>query len=318
MLILSAQPKVYRPRRPGGAAAAGESEHEPVMVAEVLANLNRSRPAVVVDGTVGGGGHADAILRALPEDTAYLALDADRRALARAKRRLAGYGDRVVFKHASFRDVARVAAPFAGRVTDCLFDLGVSSDQLRAGRGFSFADEDAFDMRFDDAGEGVGAAEVVNTFSASALADVFFEFGEEPRARAIARAVVARRARAPFRGAADFAAVVASVRGVRRGRVHAATRALQALRIFVNDELGALAQGLPQAWSLLAPGGRLLVLAYHSLEDRAVKLFFRERARAGEADVLTPKPVRPTAVEVAANSRSRSAHLRVAARVRYV
>jgi len=294
-------------------APAAASVHRPVMVAEVLAHLERRPGGVVVDATVGGGGHAEAILNALPPDTAYVGLDRDAAALARARARLAPYGARVALHHADFRELARAAAPYARRVTNVLFDLGLSSDQLADGaRGFSFDAEGALDMRFDEGAGGATAAEVVNTFPEKELADLIYELGQEPRARTVARAIAARRRQWPIATAAELAQVVA--RAIPRGKTHAATRTFQALRIYVNDELGALGAALPAAADLLAPGGRLLVIAYHSLEDGTVKRFVRAAAAAGTLETITPKPLRPSRPEVIANPRSRSARLRVAAR----
>ena len=170
-------------------------------------------------------------------------------------------------------------------------------------------------MRFDDDAGALTAADVVNTFAEAKLADIIYEFGEERRARAIARAVVARRKARPFEDAADLGEVVARGAGGRRGRIHPATRTFQALRIFVNDELAALAEALPAAVAIIAPGGRLFVISYHSLEDRIVKRFYREAGEREELKVLTGKPKRPSAAEVRANPRSRSARLRIAEKV---
>jgi 16S rRNA (cytosine1402-N4)-methyltransferase len=286
------------------------------MVAEILAYLDRRPGGVTLDATVGGGGHAWAILNALPADSIYVGFDRDAAALSRAAASLATFEGRVFLRHESYRDVARAAAAHAGRVANCLFDLGLSADQLAdASRGFSFAADGPLDMRLDVAAGDVTAAEVVNTLPEKELADLIFELGQEPRARAVARALVAARRRAPIRTTVELAALVTRATGMRHGRTHAATRTFQALRVFVNDELGALAAALPAAASLLAPGGRLLVLSYHSLEDRTVKLFLRGAARRGELEILTPKPMRPSRDEARVNPRSRSARLRVAARV---
>ncbi len=292
-------------------AGAAEPRHEPAMVSTVVERLVRRPNSVFVDATVGAGGHAAAALTALPPDNICVALDVDAAALVFAGRRLSGFGSRVVLRRASFRRLDTVVSPYCGRVTNILFDLGLSSDQLADHeRGFSFEADGPLSMRFDGDADGLTAAEVVNTFDERALADIIYDLGGERRARAIARVLVARRRERPFETAADLAAVVA--RGGRRGRLHPATRTFQALRIYVNDELGALAAALPQAVAALAAGGRLFVIAYHSLEDRVVKRFFRAQAAADALELLTPKPLRPEAVEVRANRRSRSARLRVA------
>jgi 16S rRNA (cytosine1402-N4)-methyltransferase len=293
-----------------------EPRHKAVMAAEVAKAVVRRYRGVCIDATVDGGGHAAKLLDVLPSDNIYVGVDVDADALARARRRLAPFGTRVVLQNVSFVKLAEVAAPYAGRVTNVLFDLGISSEQLAdESRGFSFNAAGPLNMRFDGDPSEVTAAEVVNTFDEEELADIIHELGEERRARAIARAIVNRRARDLFADAADLAEVVTRAAGGRRGRLHPATRTFQALRIFVNDELGALEAALPEAVAISAPGARLFVIAYHSLEDRIVKRFFRASAAAGELRLVTPKPQRPSAAEVRGNPRSRSARLRIAEKV---
>ncbi len=293
-----------------------EPRHQAVMAAEVAKAVMRRYGGVCIDATVAGGGHAAKLLDVLPSDNIYVGVDVDADALARARRRLAPFGTRVVLQNVSFVKLAEVAAPYAGRVTNVLFDLGISSEQLAdESRGFSFNAAGPLNMRFDGDPSEVTAAEVVNTFDEEKLADIIYELGEERRARAIARAIADRPARDLFSDAADLAEVVTRAAGGRRGRLHPATRTFQALRIFVNDELGALETALPEAVAISAPGARLFVIAYHSLEDRIVKKFFRASAAAGELRLVTPKPQRPSAAEVRGNPRSRSARLRIAEKV---
>jgi 16S rRNA (cytosine1402-N4)-methyltransferase len=269
-----------------------------------------------VDATVGAGGHAQAVLKASAPDGRLIGLDVDADALRLASHRLQAYEPRMSLVQRSFRDLPQALAD-AGigareAVDGVLFDLGVSSMQLdRAERGFSFGADGPLDMRLDQ-GSGEPAAALVNGLPERELADLIFTYGEEPAARRIARAIVRRRATAPFRTTADLARVVAGAAG--RGgrewrRIHPATRTFQALRISVNDELAALEEALPLAVDALRPGGRLVVIAFHSLEDRIVKHFFRQASRLS---VLTRKPVMPGDAEVAANPRSRSARLRAA------
>lgn len=293
-----------------------EPRHQAVMAAEVAKAVMRRYGGVCIDATVDGGGHAAKLLDVLPSDNIYVGVDVDADALARARRRLAPFGTRVVLQNVSFVKLAEVAAPYAGRVTNVLFDLGLSSEQLAdESRGFSFNAAGPLNMRFDGDPSEVTAAEVVNTFDEEELADIIYELGEERRARAIARAIANRRARDLFSDAADLAEVVTRAVGGRRGRLHPATRTFQALRIFVNDELAALEAALPEAVAIIMPGARLFVIAYHSLEDRIVKKFFRAAAAAGELRLVTPKPQRPSAAEVRGNPRSRSARLRIAEKV---
>jgi 16S rRNA (cytosine1402-N4)-methyltransferase len=294
-----------------------------VLLTEAISWLRPHAGGVYVDATVGAGGHARAILEASAPDGRLLGLDLDADALRLATEQLRPYGDRVRLERRSFRELpaalaaaglAPEGAP-AGAVDGVLFDLGVSSMQLdRPERGFAFGAEGPLDMRLDP-GTGEPAAALVDRLPERQLADLLFTYGEEPAARRIARAIVRRRGAAPLRTTTDLARVVAGAvlgGGAGRGgwrRVHPATRTFQALRIAVNDELGALEAALPAATAALEPGGRLVVIAFHSLEDRIVKRFFRERS---DLLVLTRKPVTAGAEEVAANPRSRSAKLRAA------
>lgn len=287
--------------------------HRPVLLTEVLAHLapaGLSAPgALVVDGTVGLGGHAQALLEAHPSLT-LLGLDRDPEALALAARRLEPFGARARLVHASYADLAAaLSAQGLGAPRAVLLDLGVSSLQLdREERGFSFRGGAAeADMRFDPTGSDPSAALYVNRVEERELARVLFEYGGEPRARAVARALVRAR---PLRTTGDVAAVARRF-ALRRGRIDPATRTFQALRMAVNDEPGHLARGLTAALGALAPGGRLAVIAFHSGEERLVKQAFREAQRAGRGRVQTKKPVRATAQECDRNPRARPARLRV-------
>jgi 16S rRNA (cytosine1402-N4)-methyltransferase len=282
-----------------------------------------------VDCTVGAGGHARAILEASGPDGRLLGLDADASALALAREQLARFGGRVELVHANFRDVAAVARAHGFDGADgVLLDLGVSSMQLdTAERGFSFRADAPLDMRLDTSG-GITAAELIASLGERELADLIHRLGEEPRARAVARAVVAARRRAPIETTGQLAAVVSRV--VPRGRIHGATRTFQALRIAVNDELGALREALLGAHDVLSDGGRLAVISFHSLEDRVVKQYIAAQSRPCACPPRTPvcvcgrqprllpvtrKPVTPGPDELRANPRARSAKLRVAARL---
>lgn len=285
-----------------------------------------------IDSTVDGGGHAAGILERSRPDGRLLGLDADPDALVRAREHLSAYGARVRLVHANFRALAAVArAEGFEQVAGILFDLGVSSDTLeRSGRGFSFRRDEPLDMRYDPT-TGVTAAELLARSSERELRQLLRAYGEEPHAARIARAIVEARARAPLRTTGQLVAVIERALGGARGRIHAATRTFQALRIAVNDELESLRLALAQAVELLARGGRLVVIAFHSLEDRVVKQFLRAESggvcrcppglpvcgcgRTPRLALLTRKPVVPTAAEVAANPRARSAKLRAAERV---
>ncbi|KAB2962141.1 MAG: 16S rRNA (cytosine(1402)-N(4))-methyltransferase RsmH [Thermoanaerobaculia bacterium] len=304
-----------------------DARHIPVLLAESLAWLAPERGGTFLDATLGLGGHAEALLDAAPA-ARLVGADRDPQALALAAARLARFADRVELVEADFgRLEERVGhrAPFAG----VLADLGVSSLQLdTAGRGFSFRREGPLDMRMGRGGS--TAADLVSTLSEAELTDIFRQYGEEPQARRVARAIVEARAERPIATTADLADVVRSARRPMRGeeRIDPATRVFQALRIAVNEELDQLSELLDQAVRMLDHDGRLVVISYHSLEDREVKNRFRDLAR-GEVDpitgrthsetrileVLTRKPVRPGEAEVDANPRSRSARLRASRRL---
>jgi 16S rRNA (cytosine1402-N4)-methyltransferase len=268
----------------------------------------------VIDGTVGMGGHAQVLLETTPEGVRLLGLDVDPEALARAGERLQRFGGRARLMRANFRDLAAVARQHGiPRAEAVLLDLGLSSWQLEAsGRGFSFQGEEPLDMRLDPAAHET-AAGLLNRSGEPELARLLREYGDEPHARRIARAIVRRR---PLRTTADLAATVKSAvpRRAWPRRLHVATRTFQAVRMAVNDEPGALAAALPQAAELLAPGGRLAVISFHSGEDRMVKQTFRRLTGQGFVE-LEPSPRGPGADEVRANPRARSAKLRVLERV---
>ena len=278
-----------------------------------------------VDCTVGEGGHAEAILEAGEDAAVLLGMDADPEALRRARKRLERFGQRVCLVNQNFTNLERLAREQGFVPVDgVLLDLGLSSLQLdEEERGFTFRGEQPLDMRFDPRQERT-AADVVNELAEAELADIILQYGQEPRARRIARYLVAAR---PVRTTAELARIVARAVGGPRRRIHPATRTFQAIRMEVNGELDSLEAALAQAMNILGPGGRLVVLSYHSLEDGLVKRTLREAARsggrgmcapAGPGDirpglrVVTKKPVRPSGEEVSHNPRSRSARMRVA------
>ncbi|MGH2691981.1 MAG: 16S rRNA (cytosine(1402)-N(4))-methyltransferase RsmH [Actinomycetota bacterium] len=284
-----------------------EPLHAPVMVREVVELLSGAE--TVVDLTVGAGGHAAALLDSGVRRV--IGVDRDPDAIAAATDRLSGYGERVQLTEGRFSEVLEVAEEAGVRRADgVLYDLGVSSMQLdRAARGFSFREAGPLDMRMGP--EGPGAAEVVNEYSEAELERVLREHGEERFARRIAAAIVRARSRAPLQSTRELAAVVAAAVPKRRGGPHPARRAFQAIRIEVNREIEELAASLPRVVQLLAPGGRLVVISYHSLEDRVVKHRLRDDENL---EVLTRKPMRPSEEEAASNPRARSAKLRAAER----
>lgn len=303
--------------------------HQSVLSQEVLDALAPQAGGRYIDATVGAGGHSAAILQASSPDGRLLGLDQDPAALEVAAGRLAPFGERATLVRANFRTLGEVAREHGfDRVDGILLDLGYSSLQMEdPTRGFSFTAEAPLDMRLDPDAP-TTAANLVNRLSERELVDLIFEYGEERQARRIARAIVAER---PIHTARELGDLIVRVVGRRRGeRIHPATRTFQALRIAVNDELGALEEVLPQAVALLRPGGRLAVISFHSLEDRIVKNFFRREAtdclcppqilfcecgHRATLKVITRKPVRPAEAEIRANPRARSAKLRVAERL---
>jgi len=301
-----------------------QHSHIPVLLDEALQMLAPRSGGLYIDATLGGGGHAEAILEASAPEGRLLGLDADPRAIARVQQRLARFGPRAILVQANFRSIAAVARAQQFQPVDgILFDLGVSSYQFdEAGQGFSFSQEGPLDMRMDPE-SGPSAADLINTLEADELADILYRYGEERRSRRIARAMVANR---PITTTTQLADVVLKAIGRRPGaRLHPATRTFQALRIAVNDELGALEAALPQALELLKPGGVLAVISFHSLEDRIVKHYFRQESRDCICPPHTPvctcghkarikeihrKGLTPSPDEIARNPRSRSARLR--------
>ena len=284
-----------------------EATHEPVLVSEVVELLSGAE--TLIDLTVGAGGHARALLDA--GVGRVVGIDRDPRVLDEARARLADVGARFRTFRVQFSQVLEVAQEAGVREAGgVLYDLGVSSLQLdRPQRGFSYRTEGPLDMRMGE--ETRTAADVVNAYPEDELGRLIRAYGEERFAGRIARAIVRARERAPLRTTRELAAVVAAAVPRRRGGPHPARRTFQAIRIEVNGELEELAASLPRAVQLLAPGGRLVAISYHSLEDRLVKSFLRDDDRL---EVLTRKPVRPSAAEAARNPRARSAKLRAAER----
>jgi 16S rRNA (cytosine1402-N4)-methyltransferase len=285
--------------------------HQSVMPAEALAWLAPASGGGTwwADLTVGAGGHTEALLQATAPEGRVLGLDRDAEILELTRQRLAPYGARAVLVQANFADLGRVAREQGiTELAGALMDLGVSSLQLdQAERGFSFQQAGPLDMRMDRS-QDVTAAWILNHADEEELARIFYEYGGERRSRRLAREVVRRR---PLRDTLELAELARRAVGY-SGRLHPATRAFQGLRLAVNDELGALAAGLRAADDLLQEGGRLVVISFHSLEDRIVKQHFR----AGGWEVLTKHVIRPGADEERTNPRARSARLRAAVRRR--
>jgi 16S rRNA (cytosine1402-N4)-methyltransferase len=306
----------------------GTRDHIPVLFEAVLEGLQVRPGGCYIDATLGAAGHAKGLLDRSGPNGTLLAMDADPEAVAFAQERLRAYGDRANLQVANFRALYTVAVHQGfGLVDGVLMDLGLSSRQLSdAERGFAFSHDGPLDMRLDRT-RGQTAADLVNCLPEDMLSKLLWDYGDERFARRIAAAIVNAR---PLSTTGQLADLVASTVG-RRERIHPATRTFQALRIAVNEELDVLRQALPQALDLLRPGGRLCIIAFHSLEDRLVKRFFRAEAQECSCPpdapictcdhqprlrIITRKPIRPDVEEVARNPRSRSARLRIAERWR--
>ena len=305
-----------------------ELHHTPVMVPEIMQALKTQPGGRYIDGTLGEGGHSKSILNAVEPGGQVLGLDADAEAITVATERLMEHGDAFLAINTNFRDIRATALRYEFvPVHGVLFDLGVSSLQLdRESRGFSFRRSDPLDMRFSF-DQQLTAADIVNEYAESELADLIFHLGEDRAARRIARLIVQKR---PINTSLELAELIEKVSPRRGKRMHPATRTFQAIRIAVNDELSALETALEQAVSLLGEGGRLAVISYHSLEDRIVKNFIRKQAsdcicppgtpvcrcnHLATLKMISRRPLTPTDSEIETNQRSRSAKLRVAERI---
>ena len=306
-----------------------DTPHLSVLLDEAIEALAVRPGGSYIDGTLGAGGHAERVLDLSAPDGRLLGLDADPQALEIARERLAPFGDRAVRVHSNYRRLREVAEERGFLPADgVLLDLGLSSMQLDVwDRGFSFRRDEPLDMRFDPT-RGPTAAELLRDLPEEDLADAIWRLGEEPSSRRIARAI--KRSPDPVRTTGQLAELVARATGRPRGRIHPATRTFQALRILVNDELGALEEGLSAAVEVLRPGGRLVVISFHSGEDRIVKRFMRAESagcicpprqpvctcgHTPTLRLLSRKAAKPERDETGANRRSRSARLRAAERI---
>ena len=305
--------------------------HVSVMVQEVVQFLKPEPPKRYLDGTLGGGGHTEQILIHSSPDGQVLGLDWDDEALAAAQKRLSGFGNRLIVRQANYVAAGTILAEIGWRVVaGIVLDLGVSSHQLDSQeRGFSFRSSARLDMRMDRR-QSLDAYEVVNTFAVANLERILREYGEEPQARRIALGIASARSIKAIETAAELAAIVARIKGKHRQDRHPATQTFQALRLAVNQELQNLGRFLENSYELLQPGGRMVIISFHSLEDRLVKTAFRRWSRdclcppkapicqcgwSRKVKLLTTKPVLPLLSEIEANPRARSAKLRVVERI---
>lgn len=293
-----------------------EQKHVPVLLHEVISGLAIHADDIVVDATLGGAGHATQIAEMLGKNGMLIGIDADHDAIERARQALANVSPKTLCIEGNFRNLTvDLKAHNIDRIDKALFDLGWSSYQLDAGRGFSMKSNDPLLMTFaKELHPGaLTAAMIVNEWAEESIADVIYGWGEERYSRRIAKAIVERRAVKLFEKADDLAEVISKSVPLRyrRGRIHPATRTFQALRIAVNDELGALTDGLNAAWGALATQGRIAVIAFHSLEDRIVKQVFKQWEEKGEGERITRRPIVASTEEIKKNPRARSAKLRI-------
>jgi 16S rRNA (cytosine1402-N4)-methyltransferase len=293
-----------------------KAQHAPVLLREVLQYLNCQPNRIYVDGTVGSGGHARAILEVTSPTGRLIGMDWDKEAIGRARENLSSFGRRVELREGNCKDLKSVLEELSIHAVDgILLDLGLSTEQLEdEGRGFSFLRNGPLDMRMSREGR-VTAQDLLRRLSVGEMSRILRGYGEERWAGRIAKAVVRRRQTAPLRTTGELVDVIRRSVPARRGRIHPATRTFQALRIAVNEELQNLETFLQQGQDLLNPGGRLVILSFHSLEDRLVKNHFRQWAKGAEGNpplfsILTRKPVVPSYAEVLANPQARSAKLR--------
>ena len=290
------------------------SKHRTVLLKETIDGLNLNAKSIVIDCTFGGGGHSLEICRRHP-DAKIIALDQDRSVFERAKTNFERENCNLAFMNANFRDLSKLNFP-NDSVDAILFDLGLSSDQLEnSGRGFSFSRNEPLLMTLKEnpSPEDLTAREMVNTWEEKNLADVIYGYGEERFARRIAKAIAVARQEKEIQTTTDLVKIIegAVPAAYRRGRIHFATRTFQALRIAVNDELGALSAGLAGGFEKLKPGGRMAVISFHSLEDRIVKNFHKKEKTEDKAILINKKPITPSEKEVMENPRARSAKLRI-------
>ncbi len=290
--------------------------HESVLLHEAIEGLDIKDGDVVVDATLGNGGHSEALL-SLGKDIHVIAIDLDPDAIDRSQKRLVQFGNKISFAQGNFRNLPTILESHATpRVSKILFDFGLSSNQLEeSGRGFTFQRDEPLLMTFgrDTSGSVLTARDIVNDWQEDSLREIIRGFGEEKFSGRIARGIIEAREKKPIETTTELTNIILSmVPGFyRKGRIHAATRTFQAIRIAVNDELEAIKDGLKNGFEYLLPSGRIAAISFHSLEDRIVKQYFRSLAQEEVATIITKKPIVPTEHEIKQNPRSRSAKLRI-------
>jgi len=296
------------------------SIHRTVLLNETIEGLNLPPKAIVVDGTFGGGGHSRLLCEKFPE-VRIIALDQDAEVFQKAESEFANSKCRISFVNENFRKIDEILQKEKiEKIDGIILDLGLSSDQLEnSGRGFSFMKDEPLRMTMKEnpSPEDLTAREVVNAWEEKNLADIIYGYGEERFGRRIARGIVTARAKSEIKTTFDLVKIIESSvpKFYQRERIHCATRTFQALRIAVNDELGALSEGLAKGFDSLKGGGRMAVISFHSLEDRIVKRFYKEKEKEGKVKLINKKPIIPSREEIIKNNRSRSAKLRILSRL---
>jgi len=289
--------------------------HVSVLKEEAINLLNLNSGDIVVDATLGSGGHAESIIQKVLPNGRVIGIDQDHEALERSKKRLSQYLDHITFVESNFRSLDSVLSENnISAIDGILIDLGVSQDQiLSATRGFSFRSDAPLDMRMS-LKSNLTAADLINGYSEEDLANVFWEYGEERKSRYFAKHIVEARRKKPIKTTKDLATFIEKL-APRRGKIHPATKVFQALRIEVNDELGAVHEFLPKALDALNSGKRIAVISFHSLEDRIVKNIFRDKAKENIIRLINKKVIKPSRKETLENPKSRSAKLRIAEKI---
>ena len=296
-----------------GEGLSAQAGHRSVLLHEAVDALDIHKDDVVVDATLGGAGHAQEIAKRLGQKGTLIGFDLDEEAIERSRKALTGVSPRVELVQADFRDLThQLETRGIKKITKALFDLGWSSYQLDSGRGFSLRTDEPLLMTYAKDGA-VTARTVVNEWQEGTLADILYGFAQERYSRRIAKAILEYRAKRPIETSRELADIVSGAipAGYRHGKIHPATKTFQALRIAVNDELGALSAGITSAFDMLEEGGRVAVITFHSVEDRAVKQLFASFEKEGRGRRLTKKPIVPSENEVKENRRARSAKLRI-------
>ncbi len=294
--------------------------HKTVLLHESIDNLHLKPGAIYFDGTLGGAGHTSKVCSDFGNKVRIIATDRDNLAIKNAREKLSNLGCKADLVLSDYRNIDKVLADLKVEKVDAiLLDLGLSSDQLDvSGRGFTFRRDEPLLMTFAESEQKVDARVIVNNWGEETIADILYGYSDERYSRRIAKAIILARKTKPIETTYDLVRIIENVvpAGYRRGKTHFATKTFQALRIAVNDEITALKEGMDKGWSFLKIGGRMAIMSFHSVEDREVKNFFRDKVKLKEGRFINKKPIIPTDIEIKENPRSRSAKLRVIEKVK--